>query len=139
MDLPLVYMTCEESMWYNITGPHTSDQWESTEPEGYGYLGLGDERRLFALSMFHQNHCLNLIRYGLEGRYDDGTHKHIQHCLSYIRQMILCHPDLTLEPADILERDYNIHRIGATHLCKDWTKVYDMLKENWSSFQEKSG
>ncbi|KAK0466169.1 uncharacterized protein EV420DRAFT_1510297 [Desarmillaria tabescens] len=47
-----------------------------------------------------------------------------------IRQMILCNPDLTLEPADMLTRNYEIKRVGATHVCKDWSRVYEEMERN---------
>ncbi|THV05115.1 hypothetical protein K435DRAFT_647990, partial [Dendrothele bispora CBS 962.96] len=120
-----VLMTTEESRHYSITGPDALEEWASTAARGFGYIQLGGHQRLFAVSMFHQFHCLRLMRYALEGRHDEGSQGHMQHCLTYLRQMILCHPDLTLEPADILddERDYEMRRLGSTHVCKDWTKV----------------
>ncbi|KAK7472493.1 hypothetical protein VKT23_000608 [Stygiomarasmius scandens] len=125
LDLPDVLMTMEESRHYSITGPDALEEWASTAARGFGYIQLGEHRRLFAVSMFHQFHCLRLMRYALEGRHDEGSRGHMQHCLTYLRQMILCHPDLTLEPANILEDDwdYEVRRVYGTHVCKDWTKV----------------
>ncbi|KAG7451996.1 uncharacterized protein BT62DRAFT_926199 [Guyanagaster necrorhizus] len=56
----------------------------------------------------------------------------MQPCLTYLRQMILCNPDLTLEPADVLTWDHEIKRTGATHVCKDWSKVHDAMRRNYN-------
>jgi len=37
---------------------------------------------------------------GDDGRGGRPRYAHLQHCLNYLRQQALCHPDLTLEPGD---------------------------------------
>ncbi|KIK52784.1 hypothetical protein GYMLUDRAFT_207793 [Collybiopsis luxurians FD-317 M1] len=133
LDLPLVIMSVEESRHYSISGPDALEEWASSASRGFGYLRLGKEKRRFALSVFHQFHCLRLIRKALDGTYDAGTKGHVQHCLTYLRQMILCHPDLTLEPADIITRDKEVYRSGGNHICRDWSKVYEMMNDNFES------
>lgn len=49
-------------------------------------------------------------------------------------EMVLCHPDLTLEPFDPLERDFEVERVGATHVCRDWTAVLENLDRNWDEW-----
>ncbi|KAK0433993.1 hypothetical protein EV421DRAFT_1892846 [Armillaria borealis] len=132
LDLPNVLMMMEESSHYGISGLDSREEWATTATYGFGYLRLGQEQRRFALSMWHQLHCLRLMRTALDGDYDQGVRGHMQHCLTYLRQMILCNPDLTLEPADMLTRNYEIKRMGATHICKDWSKVYDAMGRNYN-------
>ncbi|KAK0233925.1 hypothetical protein IW262DRAFT_122738 [Armillaria fumosa] len=132
LDLPNVLMTIEESSHYGISGLDSPEEWASTATYGFGYLRLGQEQRRFALSMWHQLHCLRLMRTALDGDYDQGVREHMQHCLTYLRPMILCNPDLTLESADVLTRNYEIKRVGATHVCKDWSKVYDAMGRNYN-------
>ncbi|KAF5348666.1 hypothetical protein D9758_006801 [Tetrapyrgos nigripes] len=92
LDLPDVLMTMEESRHYPITGPDVLEEWASTAARGFGYLQLGEQKRLFALSMFHQFHCLRLMRYALEGRHDAGSRGHMQHCnaipIPYVQALI---------------------------------------------------
>lgn len=59
------------------------------------------------------------------------TPAHIGHCLSYIRQGVLCEPDLTLEPGDFEKREYNPGDTGATHVCRDWNMLYRYVEENF--------
>ncbi|KAK0466162.1 uncharacterized protein EV420DRAFT_1510270 [Desarmillaria tabescens] len=126
LDLP------DKSSHYGISGPEDGEEWATTATYGFGYLRLGQEQRRFALSMWHQLHCLRLMRMALDGDHDEGVRGHMQHCLTYLRQMILCNPDLTLEPADVLTRNYEIRRKGATYVCKDWSKVYNAMEENYN-------
>lgn len=133
-DFGQVSMIVEETHHYGLKGSTAWDEWLSTSPEGVGYVRLGDEDRMLSPSMFHQMHCLRLIQHALstaEREFPYSPH-HLQHCLNYIRQMVLCTPDLTLEPADMLERDFNSpeNRIGMTHTCKDWDAIYRRVEEN---------
>ncbi|PBL00267.1 hypothetical protein ARMGADRAFT_1072638 [Armillaria gallica] len=130
--LPNVLMMMEESSHYGISGLDSPEEWATTATYGFGYLRLGQEQRRFALSMWHQLHCLRLMRTALDGDYDQGVREHMQHCLTYLRQMILCNPDLTLEPADVFTRNYEIKRMGSTHVCRDWSKVYNAMGRNYN-------
>ncbi|KAJ7818318.1 hypothetical protein B0H14DRAFT_2373218, partial [Mycena olivaceomarginata] len=129
-DLPPVAMTMEETRHYPIAGPDALDEWATSSSVGYGYVRLGPEYRGFAMGMFHELHCLHVMRLVL-GENDKGAVGHFQHCLNYLRQFILCSPNLTLEPADVLTRDFETDRVGATHVCKDWSMVYDETADNW--------
>lgn len=44
-------------------------EWESLYPgESAGFVRLGPEMRFFGLSMYHQLHCLDSLRYAIQGR-----------------------------------------------------------------------
>ncbi|KAJ7160005.1 hypothetical protein C8R43DRAFT_1086874 [Mycena crocata] len=127
-----VAMTVEETRSYPIDGgPDALEIWATTSSKGYGYVRLGSEQRVFAVSMFHELHCVRLMRAALAGRYDTYARGHMHHCLNYLRQMILCSPNLTLEPSDVLSRDFELDRVGATHVCMDWSALYSEAADNW--------
>ena len=139
MPAPLkpVLMTVEESVHYALDGIASVYDWASNSPPGVGYVRLGSNHRTFCVSMFHQLHCLRLLRVSLT----DPSHPlsnmhHSQHCLNYIRQMVLCSPDLTLEPYDPLEKDFDQDRVGVTHVCRDWSAVYAELTDNWNRWEQ---
>lgn len=134
-ELPLAMMTMEESRHYAVTGPDALDEWASGSPVGYGYLRLGEESRGFSLAMFHELHCLHVMRLPLDGVASPHNLGHMQHCLNYLRQFILCSPNLTLEPADVLTRDFEEDREGATHVCRNWEVMYDEMAENWREWE----
>ncbi|KAJ7892972.1 hypothetical protein B0H13DRAFT_1625357, partial [Mycena leptocephala] len=128
-ELPTVAMVMEESRHYSIIGEYARQDWASGNPIGLSYVRLGPEYRAFGLAMFHELHCLQYIRLALfQGRHETD---HIHHCLNYLRQFIQCNPNLTLEPADVLDRDFETEREGSVHVCLDWTQIYREMEVNW--------
>lgn len=122
----------EESVRFALDSPEANIEWLSTSPPGTGHVALGPENRAFFVAMFHQLHCLRLFRAALTGQNDQ---EHTHHCLNYLRQWSLCQADLTLEPGDFTTRDFEQHRVGATHVCKDWGELYDSVAINWKDKQ----
>ncbi len=129
-----VALVVEDSAHYPILGPDAREEWASSTPKGFGYVRLGPEHRAFSVSMFHEYHCMRVLRDGLAGNYRPQTVTHIGHCLVYLREMILCAPDLTLEPYDPLDRDFAAERVGAAHVCNDWRQAYDGSSDNWDDW-----
>ncbi|KAI0359763.1 hypothetical protein OH77DRAFT_1501557 [Trametes cingulata] len=133
-----VQVVMEESVHYAPLGNQSEDAWASTTTTGGGYVRLGPTDRMFAVSMFHEMHCLRTINRAFS-KTTGATPPHLQHCLNYIRQNILCSPDLTLEPGNFEERDFEVERIGGTHTCKDWGPIYEYMDANYYSFMERTG
>ncbi|KAM5542345.1 hypothetical protein V8D89_003804 [Ganoderma adspersum] len=129
-----IALVVEDSSHYPILGPDAREEWASSTPKGFGYVRLGPEHRAFSVSLFHQYHCMRVLRDGLAGNHRPQTATHIGHCLVYLREMILCAPDLTLEPHDPLERDFAAERVGAAHVCEDWRQAYDGSSDNWDEW-----
>lgn len=133
-------MVVEESVRYSLTNPEAELEWIWTGPIGDHAIRLGEGQRGFELSMFHQMHCLRLIRRPLEsGRYHSLTpseQSHVHHCFNYLRQWTLCSADVTLEPGDFTQRNFTMERVGATHTCWDWKPVYDMVNTAWVAWEE---
>lgn len=63
-----------------------------------------------------------------------ATIPHLQHCMNYIRQMVLCGADLTLEPEG--DDRGEATGVGVTHTCRDWTTVYDTINDNYAKWTE---
>ncbi|THU89930.1 hypothetical protein K435DRAFT_781421 [Dendrothele bispora CBS 962.96] len=80
--------------------------------------------------MFHELHCLRRMRATFTS-FDPEGWDHIQHCLNYLREMVLCKADITLERGDFMTRNMTEVRLGATHLCRDWEAIYDQVGLNW--------
>lgn len=146
-----VEMVVEESVHYVAGGSRTragggQDEWQYQR--GFGFDGaarLGVDNRTFAVSLYHQEHCLLYFHAQLTDRtkneYKDededndssGRRRfaHHQHCLNYLRQQALCHPDLTLEPGDFATRDFEVDRVGQRHVCRDFDTAWDYNTERW--------
>ncbi|THU92336.1 hypothetical protein K435DRAFT_862586 [Dendrothele bispora CBS 962.96] len=128
-----VRLTVEESANYPLSGWDSDDVWRSLGSNSAGYVRLGPLNRLFTLTMFHEMHCLRMLNLAFDPS-NILSDDHITHCLGYLRQQVLCHPDLTLEPAGWQDRDLNSGE-GATHLCWDWEAVYRLVDDNWSTWK----
>lgn len=124
-------------------GLHDDGDWSQLLVPTEGWVLLGDTGRPFALSMLHQLHCLRGLRSAIivAAREDLSaqTVSHINHCLDYLRQSILCCGDTTLEGAQSHVEDgkqvWGASAYGVTHTCRDWTHVFDYMQEHvdqWS-------
>ncbi|KAK7550018.1 hypothetical protein IWX49DRAFT_154217 [Phyllosticta citricarpa] len=98
--------------------------------------------RAYGLSVFHQLHCLDYIRQAFypgamvdEFRKDDQDPvMHRDHCIDYIRQSIMCSADVTFEP--VLVPQGHIDGMGATHLCRNWDRVFAWAFEHRLVYRE---
>jgi hypothetical protein len=129
-------------MWFKDTDRYalnaTAD-WESVLPPGNGWVKLGSEDRPFSISMYHQLHCLNGIRNALSLTINDAAaaqvRSHTNHCFNYMRQLLLCKADTTLEPAETVQLPDGTVAAFASglmvgHICRDWTEVREFIELN---------
>lgn len=133
-------MVVEESARYALTSPEAQAEWVWTGPVGDHAIRLGAGQHGFAVAMFHEMHCLRIMRRTLASgaypRLDPVQRGHLHHCFEYLRQWTLCAADITLEPGDFTKRNFTTERIGATHTCREWEPVYDMVNAGWDSWEE---
>ena len=131
MDVRDAIMLPEDTVHYLINGDDAQQQWETQLPTiGEGWVCLGPERRPFALTMYHELHCLGRLRLALEdgaNRTYEAQAEHVQHCLNYLRMMILCRADVTLEP--VIDSSLAVDLTQA-HMCRDWVQVYEEASKN---------
>jgi len=132
-----ISMTIEESLRFRLQDdPSIAQSWVSSLPQGIGFVRLGPEKRAFAISMFHELHCLLEIHQVIVQR--AGPNKHVQHCLNYIRQGVLCSADLTLEPINYLTHNFTSHSVIGDRACKDWRAAHKFAEDNsreWDDFR----
>ncbi|KAL1963163.1 hypothetical protein VTN77DRAFT_8596 [Rasamsonia byssochlamydoides] len=98
----------------------------------------------FGVSMFHQLHCLELLRNQIRNESETEQHhhafesqshyqdQHLEHCLDYLAQSIVCAADDTLEPPEIYPlpdgQDLDvINGDGVVHHCRDASVVREIL------------
>ncbi|CAN9228036.1 unnamed protein product [Alternaria sp. RS040] len=97
----------------------------------------------YGVSMFHQLHCLTMIRTMLLGGEMSTAHEakgnewkadplHFLHCLDYMAQAILCAADDTLEkPTKTMNWKGNevegIDGMGHTHQCRNATMLHERV------------
>ncbi|RDB30380.1 hypothetical protein Hypma_007153 [Hypsizygus marmoreus] len=89
----------------------------------------GEYINTYTVTLFHQLKCLGILR---EEHNFPGSEPLTHHCLTYLRQTILCRPNLRLEsvrtPAGSASRGYD------TVCPRDWTRVYAAAEENRAKY-----
>ncbi|KAH8892134.1 hypothetical protein GQ53DRAFT_863878 [Thozetella sp. PMI_491] len=131
-------------------------EWSRMFPVGNGIVALKDEtvaqmqlppsvknpmeeyRSLYILAGYHSLHCLTLIRHAMFQYYlnqnapithimEEGRWMHAKHCLSDLRQSLICNLDETL-----LAQPNNNAQPGDGQLiqCKNITTTVNWLKEH---------
>lgn len=113
-------------------GLHDVRDWESLTPPGNGWVVLEPGPRSYAVTMYHQLHCLNSMRYDLTqskiGKKATAAQLgHAHHCYNYIRQGLQCGLDLTLQPK-------NGGGSGVTHVCRDWVQIRTFMEQNFEKY-----
>jgi len=150
-----VALTIEDSENYGL---HDDSDWDSLIPN-HGFVRLPSSpdgpstvdkngQAYFAVSMYHQLHCLNGFRHltvaSLAGNQTKHNIDHAVHCLSYLRQLLLCHADTALEPARLADTvtggtTQAVYGEGTTHRCHDWTQVRSWVEDNYQAWKAEDG
>lgn len=128
------------------------DDWSTIIPNhGFVLLDSSSEeadesgRAFYAVSMYHQLHCLNGFRRltvaAKNGTMTQHNVDHAVHCLSYLRQLLLCQADTALEPARLATtvsggKTQAVYGEGTTHQCRDWTQVRAFVEKNYLLWKE---
>ena len=85
--------------------------------------------REFNISMFTALQCIDTLRQALI----NGPDAHSGVCLNYMRQAVLCGSDTTIDAMDAVDENGNVvgtDGVGSTHVCRDWSRVYEFVAEN---------
>ncbi|KAH7923006.1 hypothetical protein BV22DRAFT_1016200, partial [Leucogyrophana mollusca] len=97
----------------------------------------------FGVGIFHQMHCIQIIRKAVIEQNSVDAHNH--RCLNLMRQAVPCVSDTTLDPMNVNEggRLMSADEIGVVHICRDWEKVYDCVRTShmssvWNSTRVRS-
>ncbi|KAJ3985985.1 hypothetical protein F5890DRAFT_1069353 [Lentinula detonsa] len=91
-----------------------------------------DENYIVTLEVFHQLHCLNLLRKSLYPDYYSTTLvDHLDHCVDILRQALTCTVDINplswhwYEPRQATET-----KLNGAHKCVDFGKIQDWAYEH---------
>jgi hypothetical protein len=140
--------------------PGVDSAWSEMMPLGKGFFkvppeyqqGLGpgkpmdEEGSEYGMTVFHQLHCLAIIRATLNSLRAGDNHSdymvHADHCVDYIRQVctryrshklhqltrqgLMCSADLTIEHYGELENGKLASAVDGwyiNHKCKDWDQI----------------
>ncbi len=90
----------------------------------------------YTVTLFHQLRCLGAIhRLSMKAPTSQPTSLD-HHCMNYIRQSVLCRPNLRIEPVK------NIVGTGVRAydaVCRDWSKIYEEAARNRMEFRKLNG
>jgi hypothetical protein len=127
------------SVRYSLNSSVTEEVWtKSTDTKSGGMIRLGPDRRVFAIAMYHQLHCLAGLSKALTAtNRTSASDGHVGHCLNYLRQVFECSADATEEPvveASMLKSE------GCAppfiRQCSNWGTLYDYISANYLAFHE---
>lgn len=125
-------MQVHETVRYAFNDTSSEGEWASLNTILQAPLRVDDEKHIATPSMFHELHCVYMMR---EALFQRVSLHHAQHCANLLRRWSLCRADLTLEPGDFTDRDFDIDRAGAVHVCRDWTQVLKEAHANWEDWK----
>ncbi|PQE07785.1 tat pathway signal sequence protein [Rutstroemia sp. NJR-2017a BVV2] len=90
------------------------------------------------LDVFHELHCLNVIREQVYREYYPDKHskalqlEHVDHCIDTLRQTMMCHADISLLTYTWID-DYRWPwpRFEIDHECRSWEGVLNWTKSRY--------
>lgn len=124
---------------------HTLDRIGGAEDVQIGYVEVEDEYGGYAgaLDVYHQLHCLQMIRIsytldlypGYQGalglKEGEMIPLHIDHCIDAIRQALMCHGDITVLPMewrDNYPKPWPIFDVE--HSCVNWDSIKQWSRDH---------
>ncbi|KAG2134403.1 uncharacterized protein EDB93DRAFT_1254523 [Suillus bovinus] len=102
-------------------------------PEEYG------GNYLATVEVIHQLHCINMVRQSTWGDHYTANDSdfiknpsrwliHLDHCIEILRQVIMCHSDVTMVTYDWVEGlDDPYPNFSVPHQCRDVEKILDWI------------
>ncbi|KAJ8131459.1 hypothetical protein O1611_g2171 [Lasiodiplodia mahajangana] len=106
----------------------TDALWDSIFPRGRGFIKHPEiSPDVHCLAVYHQLHCLEIIRSGYWSAMDgaEPSHhaepSHLRHCFDYLRQSVMCSADTNLEP--VIEGRGGVNGFGSDRKCRDFGRV----------------
>ncbi|KAJ6496924.1 hypothetical protein DFH09DRAFT_945732 [Mycena vulgaris] len=91
------------------------------------------------LNVFHELHCLNMIRKALDPDYypdsniktSEPSRKHVSHCVDWLRNSIMCHSDTSVIVWQWNARvNQSTPKARVPHSCKKFEPIRDWGKKN---------
>ncbi|KAJ7593594.1 hypothetical protein C8J56DRAFT_1043398 [Mycena floridula] len=124
-------MYVSETVHYQLGTKEGIQEFAKLVPVGGHLVHIKDEHsgnlEAYTVALFHQMKCLDILRERLISRKDDARIGLTQHCLNYLRQSIICRPNLHLEST---KDRMGLASKGYDAVCRDWTQVYAAAAES---------
>ncbi|PPQ81186.1 hypothetical protein CVT26_010296 [Gymnopilus dilepis] len=127
------------SVRYALNSSVAEEVWtKSTDTKSGGIVRLGADRRVFAIAMYHQLHCLAGLSKALTSMdRTPASDGHVGHCLNYLRQVFQCSADATEEPVvEVSMLKSEGCAPAFIRQCSNWGTLYDYISANYLAFHE---
>jgi hypothetical protein len=139
--IPVTFQNSNNSA---LSGTAADAEWAALYPSDGGWIQtkLSNFTVQLSVSTFHAIHCLNTLRQVTEVFFDVASNQtgtlvangtvgdffHMQHCLVYLRQMVMCSSDTALEHDILLPNGTTIPLgDGTVHTCRNFDELRSML------------
>ncbi|KAF9066943.1 hypothetical protein BDP27DRAFT_1329719 [Rhodocollybia butyracea] len=120
---------------YDLASNQANEEWSALIPPAGHTVHVASsaqKNETHTVTLLHQLKCLDIIR--LEyitpittSSTERGSVSGLtRHCMNYLRQTILCRPNLRLEST----REEAISIRNYDTVCRDWTKIYREVERN---------
>lgn len=128
-----------DSVHYDVDSEDATEEFARLLPSGGHLVHLGVDLTTYTVSMLHQLRCLSIIGEAHNSPLGNRSSDLPEHCVNYLRQMLLCQPNLHLEFATTVGGRQT--RTGKPYeaVCYDWTAIYDAAEENNESYLSRLG
>lgn len=107
-----------------------AEEFAALLPPGGHLIHLGTPPKAYTPTLFHQMKCLGIIHAALIDIPADSAATPtplVSHCLNYLRQCILCRPNLRLE--SVMDANAASEKEYET-VCRNWEGVYAAAEQN---------
>ncbi|KAH7919344.1 hypothetical protein BV22DRAFT_1040983 [Leucogyrophana mollusca] len=128
-----VAMTVYDSTHYQLDDDGAAD-YAMLMPSGGHTVHIADSPgsspKPYTVTLFHQLKCLEIIHREYLAA-PSSFPPILSHCMNYLRQTIICRPNLRLESAQSaaasVDKEYET-------VCRDWTQVYAEAERNFGEY-----
>lgn len=137
-----IHMPREDSVHYTFDKPLGVAEWKAMLPSGDGLLRLGQSGEVFSIGLFHQLRCLDIVREAVVDVFahpekatmeEDAQPPLVQHCMDFLREMVLCHADMTTLNVKVVHPGRgHVKDSDNTHQCKDFSALFAAAEENYA-------
>jgi hypothetical protein len=135
--IPVAFQNSNDSAY---SGTAADAEWAALYPPDGGFIQtkLSNFTVQLSVTTFHAIHCLNTLRQVAEVFFDVASSEtsalvtngtaggffHMQHCLVYLRQMVMCSSDPALEHDILLPNGTTTHLgDGTVHTCRNFDEL----------------
>ncbi|RDB25882.1 Oxidase ustYa [Hypsizygus marmoreus] len=121
---------------YQLDNADSAAEFVSLLPNGQHTVYIDDDEgpaQPYTVTLFHQLKCLDIIRRDYISPPAHPLSSTTRHCLNYLRQTILCRPNIGLEST---KNSQGTAARSYESVCADWSEVYKEAERNHAVYHE---